>query len=226
MEKLLPYEIPEHIQKIEFEDNDAELKKLGRKRHTPESYTDLFSSMIYLEEAANSKELKKYDLTAKVKLCSRIDKTLSVEIKVNIFHIIEKTNFGSYNPILYNLIFMFKLQKSMHKYTKTLENSILGAFTMKSCSENHINFISGRIKGCDKNSLVLTIMEGFSDALEMIEDPFEIKFTINRSIFQMQHRALKWLNDHCLFAHLIQNPRFLKLSRSESILRRKSILFR
>lgn len=97
----------------------------------------------------------------------------------------------------------------MPNYSKAVEKSVLNAFEMKSCQIINHPLISGVIKSCDNTSLVLKISQGFESALEMIRGQCEIIFDMNRSNFQIQHTALKWLKDHSLYEPLIVNQRYL-----------------
>lgn len=66
MEKLKSFEIPEDIQRIEYDEDDAKfeslLSVLTQFRSDEATYLKLSTAMIHLEDAADSQSLRKFDL--------------------------------------------------------------------------------------------------------------------------------------------------------------------
>lgn len=88
MKELLTYEIPDDIRSIEFDNNTEKLdylKSVVQEARTKESsYIDAFTAMIQLEEAANSKFMKKFDIEdVRPDLCSRENQIFRIRFDVN-----------------------------------------------------------------------------------------------------------------------------------------------
>lgn len=88
MKDLLTYEIPDDIRSIEFDNNTEKLnylKSVVQEARTKEiSYIDAFTAMIQLEEAANSKFMKKFDIEdVRLDLCSRENQIFRIRFDVN-----------------------------------------------------------------------------------------------------------------------------------------------
>lgn len=89
MEKLPIYEIPDDIKSLEFDDDVAQLDKFmafaKEARYDENSYIEAFIAMIQMEEAANSKRLRYYDLeNVKLNLYSRVDQVFQIKFDVSI----------------------------------------------------------------------------------------------------------------------------------------------
>lgn len=69
---------------------------------------------------------------------------------------------------------------------------------------------SGEIKRCNKDFIFIEIVEDdFNDVRNNCERQyFDISFNINRVSYQLQHRALKYMNDHKLHSILINNSEY------------------
>lgn len=69
---------------------------------------------------------------------------------------------------------------------------------------------SGQVKGCDKDFIYIEIVEDdFSDVRNNCERQyFDIFFNINRVSYQLQHKALKYMDHHKLHSLLINNPKY------------------
>lgn len=96
--------------------------------------------------------------------------------------------------------------------TEAIQESILDHFTLKSVRNSQIS-ISGRIKGMNREYIFVEIgsdegLNGCQSLLKRYGDKwYDISFHINRTPFQLQHYALKCMNDD-LFDALINNPNF------------------
>lgn len=67
---------------------------------------------------------------------------------------------------------------------------------------------SGQMIACSKDFIFINIHTGSEDCSRLSKDGhlFNISYHINRLPFQIQHNALKWVNDHNLFDKLISYP--------------------
>lgn len=96
-------------------------------------------------------------------------------------------------------------------YYNAWNSSVISAFTVRpnECDVN--NVISGEIQKCESDFIIVKISVGFEDLLFLNtnkEQFFDINFCINRTVFQLQHNALRWLKEHKLYSILINNPRY------------------
>ena len=98
----------------------------------------------------------------------------------------------------------------MRNYAKAFEKSILDKFTLELALEATEDLnkkpISGQIKSCNNENLILKITDGF-ERLSANKN-FKLEFNMNRSTFQMQHATLEWIRDHKLFDRLINNTQY------------------
>lgn len=89
MKDLLTREIPEDIQKIEFDNDTKKLDYLKtvvqEARNNENSYIEAFTAMVQLEEAAHSKFLKTFDIeNVPLELHSRENQIFQIRSHVNI----------------------------------------------------------------------------------------------------------------------------------------------
>lgn len=94
----------------------------------------------------------------------------------------------------------------MRNYAKAFEKSFLDKFTLEATKDLNKKLISGRIKSCNNEHLILKITNEFKNI--SVDSNFKLEFNINRSTFQMQHATIKWIEDHKLFDQLINNPQY------------------
>lgn len=183
MQKIKSYDIPEEIRKIESGTDSLKLKYyknlVSESRNKATAYKELLSAMIYLEEAANSVRVQKFDLkNVQLLLHSRKD---------NIF----TTNYDD----------------SMPNFSKAIKDSTIKELTIKSIrSEDVIS--SAKIIRCDESFIYFKVEEGTNKIFNSYVDKgqmFNINFFINRSTYQLQHEALNWMESHELFDILIKN---------------------
>lgn len=83
------HEIPMNIQELEFKKNTSCMKDfrslIQKMRDDEESYTDAFSALIYMEEAANSTSVTKFNLEkVHIEIISRIDHKIKIKYDVSI----------------------------------------------------------------------------------------------------------------------------------------------
>lgn len=88
MEGFKPYEIPSNIQKLEFNKETSflsDFEALGQKCRQDEiSYNAAFTAMIQMEEAANSRGLRDYNLeNVEIILHSHADHAFKIRYNVS-----------------------------------------------------------------------------------------------------------------------------------------------
>lgn len=190
MSRLDEYAIPPIIQNLEFNGDKSSLscfeEKIRETRTNQKAYIDAFTALIHMEEAANSTHLTAYDFKyVEIELHSRISKLF----KVN------HANYGG----------------NIQNYYKAWEKGTIDAFTVIPIA-SHLNItISGQISKVDSQYIYLKVVDGFSDLLYCQKNDgqhFNVFFNINRTVYQLQHNALKWFEKHNLFSLLIENPRY------------------
>lgn len=184
MTQLEPYEIPTNIKDLEFEDDASKITAIARNFHNAQTdsmaYIEKFTALIHMEEAANSKHLATFDLkNVQISLHSRPQQTYKVAHSNN-----------------------SKFYQAWRK--KKIDSFILNPIA---CQTDAV--ISGRVSYVDTHYILLNIVEGFEELFSWSSHTFyNISFTINRIVYQLQHNALKWFKEHKLFTILIHNSRF------------------
>lgn len=113
---------------------------------------------------------------------------------------------------LKKLIMIFnKLQKNTEKIKSAIDETLIDFFTLQS-SQGYRPIIgaSGQMKGSDKFFIYMEINEEDFDPLKNHCDSqyFDITFNINRTGYQLQHRALRYVESHNLHSVLINNERY------------------
>ncbi|XP_031626698.1 putative helicase mov-10-B.2 isoform X2 [Contarinia nasturtii] len=184
MSTLLPYEIPDNIFRIVLKKElPAVVTSEIRLSHV--NYKKAYATMIYLEEATQSKFMAQFN-----------QKSIKLE------------------QIGFKKIFRIKIEKRITKMVEAVDENILDHFTLKPIKTSRIfnkNIsIPGSIKGCNKKYIFVKIDEDGFDYLRRHckWTFFDISFHMNRTIFQLQHNALEWIEDHQLFSLLIKNPTY------------------
>lgn len=69
--------------------------------------------------------------------------------------------------------------------------------------------ITGKITNCDQDFMYIKIFEGYEELIQNKAHIFyAINFISNRATYQIQHMALKYIEEHELFYTLVQNLEF------------------
>lgn len=185
MESTKPYDIPDEIRAIEFDEDSSNF--LALKNMIPESryceskYIQLLSAMVYLEEAANSRRVQNFNLeNVQLTLHSNRDGIFTTEY----------------------------VKKSMPDFNKAIKDSILDGLTIKPIGPGDV-ISSGKIIQCDDELIYIKIDDGIEDLMNCcvnLGQQFNVTFFINRTTYQTQHNALMMMQEHKLFPVLIRNP--------------------
>lgn len=97
------------------------------------------------------------------------------------------------------------------KIKSGVEESLIDHFTMQSSHGYHpVVVASGQVKGSDKAFIYIEIIEEDFDFVHTNCDKqyFDIEFHINRGPYQIQHRALEYVEKHNVHTMLINNPKY------------------
>lgn len=141
MVKMAAYEIPDEIRLIDRGDNNTRYQTLkdliSGIRIYENTYIQLFSAMIHLEEASNSGYVQKFDLIkVQMLLHSREDSVFTVQCDI----------------------------RNMPNFVKAVKNLTLNGCTVRDDRELIIS--SGRVLKCDNGGLVyIKIDVGIEDLL-------------------------------------------------------------
>lgn len=103
------------------------------------------------------------------------------------------------------------MQENTVKIRSAIEESLIDHFTLQSSAGSGPKIMaSGRIRNCDKNSIYVEIIEDDFDFIlkHCAKQYFDISFNINRVGYQLQHRALKYMEKHHLHSILINNKQY------------------
>lgn len=69
--------------------------------------------------------------------------------------------------------------------------------------------ITGKISDCNQQHIYIKISEGYDELIQNKANLFyAISFITNRATYQIQHMALKYIEEHELFDILVHNPEF------------------
>lgn len=159
-------------------------ENLSDARISSNVYIEKFSTLIHMEEAANSKHLATFDL-----------KNVQISIHSRTGH---------------SQLFKF-CHGDYHKYYRAWRKGTIDAFIVKSSESEVDTVISGQIYQIDTYYILFKVLEGFEELVCLFGSEahfFNITFNINRIVYQLQHNALKWIKEHNLFSILIDNPRY------------------
>lgn len=182
MAQLESYEIPSDIQNLELHGDTSKLndfkKIFNEARSNGASYFDAFSTLIYMEESANTKCLTAYNLR-NVKIEHHVDKTFKINYDndQNYYKAWKRGTIDAFtmNPIGMHFDATIAGQISQVESQCILLKISEGFEVLLSCHGNEAQF-------------------------------FDINFHINRNVYQLQHNTLKWFKEHNLFSILIDNP--------------------
>lgn len=103
------------------------------------------------------------------------------------------------------------MQKNTEKIKSAFDETLIDNFTLQSSAGyKPVIVASGRVKSCDKNFIYIQIGE---EDIELTRNYcekqyFDIIFNINRTSYQLQHRALNYVERHHLHPILINNERY------------------
>lgn len=94
----------------------------------------------------------------------------------------------------------------MPNYSQALADKVVDSFTITTIGTKEPLISSGNLIASG-DFVLLKIKGGFEFALvHHKEFRFDLNFIANRLTYEVQHYALKWLEDHNLFMNLIENP--------------------
>lgn len=133
---------------------------------------------------------------------------------------------------VYKLIKFGYLQRNTEKIKSAFNESLIDYFTLQSSvGYKPVIEASGRIKRVDKNYIYIQFGENSSEngsdrsacrKIDLIrkhceKQYFDITFNINRTSYQLQHRALNYLERHKLHPILIDNKRYDSYERVDEL---------
>lgn len=99
----------------------------------------------------------------------------------------------------------------MVKIKGGIDEAIIDHFTLQSShGSQHQFMVSGRMKSCDKDFIYVEVVEADVGLLQSYCDRqyFDIVFHMNRIGYQLQHRALRYMEKHNLHSILINNKHY------------------
>lgn len=180
MTPLQSYHIPSYIVDIERNIDKSRLSEIEKhvkdSKYESAAYIRAFTAMLHLSEIAESIFLKDFD-----------------QKRVRVTH----SGVGT--------IFQIAISD---KLKSAVDESIVDHFTIQSSAGFRPTVMaSGQITRCDKEFIYMKMGEDDSHHLIKMCEPqrFDISFHINRTSFQMQHKALEFVQNHELYATLINN---------------------
>lgn len=98
----------------------------------------------------------------------------------------------------------------MKKYSKALKEKLFGNFTISAVGWA-LEAISGVLHE-NFDGVTFRVLNGLEQILvhkfELKTQLFDINFHSDRSTFQLQHDAIKWIKSHGLFHELIENEKY------------------
>lgn len=106
----------------------------------------------------------------------------------------------------------------MVEVSAAIDECILDTFYLLSPNNESASRICGKIKGKNQERIFIEFEdEHFSMIHKNYLQPHDIFFQLNRIPFQAQHIALYYIKKHNLFNHLIKNPLYDCVEKSDSI---------
>lgn len=159
-------------------------------------YRGLFELMAFFEEAVETLAIRKYNL--EVITLTRVTKKEFYFTVPVIFFKFELTILFFF--FKYLMVYTF-VQPKADEFFAAIDDELLDRFTLlsKSSSEK----LNGKIKRRVSERIYVDIYPGWKCNSN---ETYSISFEIHRTIFQLQHNALRFINEHGLFSILINNP--------------------
>lgn len=205
MNNLKPYVIPIDIKNLETglcRNMDKFVDLVKKSRYDKNSYCEALTSMLYMEEAANSSHVWKMDLQC-VKLI--LNSTTNRIYKVQ--HNVRLSNFFIIHIFNDHLLPLF--QENSYNFYRA-NSALVDGLTITPAKSSEKAIFAGSIEECDDTFFYLKIKNGF-DVLQYSYTEsalFDINFHPNRLSFELQHHALKYIKEHDLFDLLINHSSY------------------